>query len=147
MQQSLPPQGQGPTKDRVNQCLKMDIFWSQQNEYVCMHIVFWEVTEGSQMWQAVNLGLRFGEANKKKHKLEVMFRVLGFAQICIDFEKSFIIVLNVGVYLSFLVYSHGHCMLLSHGSQAMQTSRFSTARVPMDTCGMSYIKRFWKCSL
>jgi hypothetical protein len=55
----------------------------------------------------VNLGLGFGEANKKKQKLEVVFKVLGFAQICIDFEKSFIIVLNVGVYLSFLVYSHG----------------------------------------
>jgi hypothetical protein len=39
------------------------------------------------------------------------------------------------------------CMLLSHGSQAAQTSRFSAARVPMDTCGMWYIERFWKCSL
>ncbi len=39
------------------------------------------------------------------------------------------------------------CMLLSHRSQAVQTSRFSTARVPMDTCGMWYIERFWKCSL
>jgi len=39
------------------------------------------------------------------------------------------------------------CMLLSHESQAVQTSRFSAARVPMDTCRMSYIKRFWKCSL
>jgi hypothetical protein len=39
------------------------------------------------------------------------------------------------------------CMLLFHGSKVVQTSRFSTARVPMDTCGMSYIKRFWKCSL
>jgi hypothetical protein len=38
------------------------------------------------------------------------------------------------------------CMLLSHGSQAVQTSRFSAARVPMDTCGMSYIKRFWNCN-
>jgi hypothetical protein len=28
------------------------------------------------------------------------------------------------------------CMLLSHGSQAVQTSRFSAARVPMHTCGM-----------
>jgi hypothetical protein len=28
------------------------------------------------------------------------------------------------------------CMLLSHGSQAVQTSRFSAAKVPMDTCGM-----------
>jgi len=55
----------------------------------------------------VNLGLRFGEANKKKQKLEVVFRVLGFAQRCIDFEKSFIIVLNIGVYLLSLVYSHG----------------------------------------
>jgi hypothetical protein len=34
------------------------------------------------------------------------------------------------------------CMLLSHESQAVQTSRFSMARVSMDTCGMSYIKRF-----
>jgi hypothetical protein len=39
------------------------------------------------------------------------------------------------------------CMLLFHGSQVVRTSRFSTARVLMDTCGMSYIKRFWKCSL
>jgi len=39
------------------------------------------------------------------------------------------------------------CMLLFHGSQVVPTSRFSTARVPMDTCKMSYIKRFWKCSL
>jgi hypothetical protein len=39
------------------------------------------------------------------------------------------------------------CMLLSHGSQAEQTSRFSMARVPMNTCGMWYIERFWKCSL
>jgi hypothetical protein len=38
-------------------------------------------------------------------------------------------------------------MLLFHGSQVVQTSRFSTTRVLMDTCGMSYIKRFWKCSL
>jgi hypothetical protein len=40
-----------------------------------------------------------------------------------------------------------NCMLLSHGSQAVQTSRFSVARVPMDTCGMWCIERFWKCSL
>ncbi len=33
-------------------------------------------------------------------------------------------------------------MLLSHRSQAMQTSRFSAARVSMDTCGMWYIQRF-----
>ncbi len=39
------------------------------------------------------------------------------------------------------------CMLLSHGSQAVQTSRFSAARVLMNTCGMWYIERFWKCSL
>jgi hypothetical protein len=39
------------------------------------------------------------------------------------------------------------CMLLSHGSQAVQTSRFLAARVPMDTCEMWYIERFWKCSL
>jgi hypothetical protein len=39
------------------------------------------------------------------------------------------------------------CMLLSYGSQAVQTSRFSAARVPMDTCRMWYIERFWKCSL
>jgi hypothetical protein len=37
-------------------------------------------------------------------------------------------------------------MLLFHGSQVVQTSRFSAARVPINTCGMSYIKRFWKCS-
>jgi hypothetical protein len=45
---------------------------------------------------------------------------------------------------SFIMVS---CMLLSHGSQAVQTPRFSTARVPMDTCGMWYIERFWKCNL
>ncbi len=39
------------------------------------------------------------------------------------------------------------CMLLSHRSQAVQTSRFSVARVPMDTCQMWYIERFWKCSV
>jgi len=39
------------------------------------------------------------------------------------------------------------CMLLFHGSQVVQTSRFSTAKVSMDTCKMSYIKKFWKCSL
>jgi hypothetical protein len=55
----------------------------------------------------MNLELGFGEANKKKQKLEVMFIVLGFAQRCIDFEKSFIVVLNIGVYLPFPVYSHG----------------------------------------
>jgi hypothetical protein len=48
----------------------------------------------------VNLGLGFGEANKTKQKLEVVFRVLGFAQRCIDFEESFIVVL---VGCSFLV--------------------------------------------
>jgi hypothetical protein len=36
-----------------------------------------------------------------------VFRVLGFAHICIDFDESFIVVLNVGVYLSSSVYSHG----------------------------------------
>ncbi len=36
---------------------------------------------------------------------------------------------------------------LSHGSQAVQTSRFSMAKVLMDTCGMWYIERFQKCSL
>jgi hypothetical protein len=40
-----------------------------------------------------------------------------------------------------------NCMLLSHRSQPVQTSRFSAARVPMDTCGMWYVERFWKCSL
>jgi hypothetical protein len=28
----------------------------------------------------------------------------------------------------------------------VQTLRFSTAGVLMDTCEMLYIKRFWKCS-
>jgi len=55
----------------------------------------------------VNLGLGFGETNKKKQKLEVVFRVLGFAERCIDFEESFIVVLNIEVYLLSLVYSHG----------------------------------------
>ncbi len=40
-----------------------------------------------------------------------------------------------------------NCMLLPHGSQVVQTSKFSVAKVSMDTCGMSYIKRFWKCIL
>jgi len=35
------------------------------------------------------------------------------------------------------------CLLISHRSQAMQTSRFSMARVLMNTCGMWYIERFW----
>jgi ATP-dependent DNA helicase PIF1 len=54
---------------------------------------------------------------------------------------------NVGVYLSSPIYSMVNCMLLFHGSQVVQTSRFSTTRVPMDTCGMLYIKRCSKCSL
>jgi hypothetical protein len=45
---------------------------------------------------------------------------------------------------SFTVVSY---MLLSHRSQAVQTSRFSAARVLMDTCRMWYIDRFWKCTL
>jgi hypothetical protein len=40
-----------------------------------------------------------------------------------------------------------NCMLLFHESQVVQTSRFSTAKVPIDTCEMSYIKTFWTCSL
>jgi hypothetical protein len=39
------------------------------------------------------------------------------------------------------------CMLLSNESQVVQTSRYSAAKVSMDTCGMWYIERFWKCSL
>jgi len=54
---------------------------------------------------------------------------------------------DVGVYLPSLVYSHGQLYVAFHGSQVVQTSKFSTARVPIDTCGMLYIKRFWKCSL
>jgi ATP-dependent DNA helicase PIF1 len=54
---------------------------------------------------------------------------------------------NVGVYLSSLVFPMVNCMLLSHGSQAVQTLRFLAAKVPMDTCRMWYTKRFWKCSL
>ncbi len=71
----------------------------------------------------MNLGLRFGETNKNKQKLEGVFRVLGFAQRCIDFEESFIVVPNVRVYL--LSPGLVSCMLLSHRSQAVQTSRFS----------------------
>jgi hypothetical protein len=52
---------------------------------------------------------------------------------------------NVGIYLPSLVYSHGQLYVAI--SQAVQTSRFSTARVLMDTCEMLYIKRFWNCSL
>jgi hypothetical protein len=36
----------------------------------------------------------------------------------------------------FAVFDLLHYMLLSHGSQAVQTSRFSVARVPMNTCEM-----------
>jgi flagellar basal body P-ring protein FlgI len=55
---------------------------------------------------------------------------------------------NVGVYLTSLVFYHGQLYVaISHESQVVQTSRFSTARVPMNTCGMWYIERFWKCSL
>jgi hypothetical protein len=45
---------------------------------------------------------------------------------------------------SFTMFS---CMVLFQGSQAVQTSRFSVARVPMNTCRMWYTERFWKCSL
>ncbi len=54
---------------------------------------------------------------------------------------------NVGVYCCLQSFPMVSCMLLSHGSQVVQTSRFSVAMVPMDTCGMWYIERFWKCSL
>jgi hypothetical protein len=36
------------------------------------------------------------------------------------------------------------CKLLSHGSQAVQTSSLSMAKILMDTCGMWYIVRFAK---
>jgi ATP-dependent DNA helicase PIF1 len=54
---------------------------------------------------------------------------------------------NIGVYLPSPVFSMVSYMLLSHGSQVVQTSKILAARVSMDTCGMWYIKRFWKCSL
>jgi hypothetical protein len=38
------------------------------------------------------------------------------------------------------------CCYLTDHKQAVQTSRFSVARVPMNTCEMWYIERFWNCS-
>ncbi len=94
----------------------------------------------------VNLGLGFGEANEKKEKLEVVFRVLGFAHRLI-LKNLLLLFSSLGYICRFWSIPIVSCMLLSHRSQAVQTSRFSAARVPMDTCEMSYIKRFWKCSL
>jgi len=91
----------------------------------------------------VNLGLGFGEANKKKQKLEVVFR--GFAQRCIDFEESFIVILNVGVCLSSSVYSHGQLYVAI--SWVTSNANIKIFNGQMDTWGMLYIKRFWKCSL
>jgi ATP-dependent DNA helicase PIF1 len=54
---------------------------------------------------------------------------------------------NVGVYLPPRSVPMVSFMLLFHGSQVVQTSRFLTARARMDTCKMLYIKRFWTCSL
>jgi hypothetical protein len=55
---------------------------------------------------------------------------------------------NIGVYLSSSVFYHGQLYVaISHGSQVVQTSRFLVPKVPMNTCEMWYIERFWKCSL
>ncbi len=89
----------------------------------------------------MNLGLGFEEANKKKQKLEVVFRVLGFAQRCIDFKESFIVVISLGIYLPSSVYSHGQLYVAISQVTSNANINIITARVLM------YIKRFWKCSL
>jgi len=51
--------------------------------------------------------VRVWGSKQEETKVGVVFRVLGFAQRYIDFEESFIVLLNVGVYLPSPVYSHG----------------------------------------
>ncbi len=65
----------------------------------------------------------------------------------INIVVNFLFECHLGYICHLWSFTMVSCMLLSHGSQAVQTSRFSAARVPMNTCGMWYIERFWKCSL
>jgi len=94
---------------------------------VSMYICTLYFEKSSKNRKCGEFRVRVWEANKKKQKLEVMFRVLGFAQRCvdfeescivmfrvlgfaqrcIDFEESCIVILNVRVYLLSPVYSHG----------------------------------------
>jgi hypothetical protein len=54
--------------------------------------------------------------------------------------RSLGIKLVVLLFYRFRTFPMVNCMLLSHRSQALQTSRFSAAKVPMDTCRMWYIE-------
>ncbi len=56
-------------------------------------------------------------------------------------------ILHIGVYLPSPVFYHGQLYVVISWVKAVQTSRFSVAKVPMNTCRMWYKKRFWKCSL
>jgi hypothetical protein len=65
----------------------------------------------------------------------------------INIVLNFLFKWHLGYICGLWSFTMVSCMLLSHGSQAVQTSRFSATRVLMNTCEMWYIERFWKCSL
>jgi len=76
----------------------------------------------------VNLGLGFGEANKKKQKLEVVFRVWALPRDALILKNLLLLFSMLGYVCHLRSIPMVSYMLLSHGSQAMQTSRFSTAK-------------------